>query len=93
MAEENEAITVHGVTVTAEQLTFRERREVRRIAEEVAISDEADEDDMLVAIVTVVARRSVPDFTVEQAMDMTPDDLVPAPAPPTKRAAKSKATP
>lgn len=92
--EDDGRITVLGVTANAEQLTFRERRAAREIADEVAVADEADQDDMLIGIITVLARRTEPEFTVEQAMDMTPEQLLPPKppedAPPTKRPATRK---
>lgn len=74
-------ITVDGERFTMDNLTFRERREVRRIARELDGNmdldfDDVMIDDLLASFITVCKRRTVPTFTIDDALDLTPGDVV-----------------
>jgi len=72
-----------------DDFTFREQREVFKLVKGLLEPDEPVGDmDMFPAIATVVARRTDPAYTIEQALDLKPSDLKApeAPDPPTKSA-------
>lgn len=82
--ETTEGIYIDGAVYTNDDLTYREQRQVRVFIQELAPDgdvDEAGEADVVPAFVCVVKRRAEPAFTLEQALDLKPTDLV---APPTK---------
>lgn len=90
MPEDVLMLAVDGDTYTMDDLTFRERKEVRRLAR--ALDGNADielddvmVDDLLVAMVTVIKRRTSPEYTTDEAMDIRPADIVPREARPTRR--------
>jgi hypothetical protein len=102
MADEAEqvlTIAVDGERYTMDDLTFRERREVRRLARDLDGNPDVDFDDVMIddliaAFVTVCKQRGTPAFTVEDALDMKPGELLAAAEdPPTKGAAKAGAKP
>lgn len=91
MADELLTIAVDGEKFTMDDLSFRERREVRRLTREIAEDpdielEDALVDDLLVAFVTVCKQRTNPDFTTDDAMDLKPADLEvdETPDPPTR---------
>lgn len=75
-------LTVDGDTYTMDDLKFRERKEVRRLARDLHGSADADlddimVDDLIVAMVTVIKRRANPEYTIDEAMEIRPADIVP----------------
>ncbi|MDP2712311.1 MAG: hypothetical protein Q8O56_13925 [Solirubrobacteraceae bacterium] len=84
MAENTKDITVYvdGESITVDKLTFRERRELRKIALELAEDPDADDytvDDAVMAMVAVAKRRKDPDFDAQVLLDRAPDDYLIAP--------------
>lgn len=82
MPEDVLTLAVDGDSYTMDDLTFRERKEVRRLARELdggadAELDDIMVDDLIVAMVTVIKRRANPDYTTAEAMDIRPADIVP----------------
>lgn len=82
MAEDVLTLAIDGDAHTMDDLTFRERKEVRRLARELdgnpaAELDDIMVDDLLVAMVTVIKRRASPEYTTDEAMDIRPADIVP----------------
>lgn len=76
--------TVHvdGDAVTIDQMTFRERREVRRLAVELSEDPTGEDytvDDAVMAMVAVVKRRRDPAFDAETLLDEAPDTYLTAP--------------
>lgn len=92
------AIYIDGVPYTIDDLSYREHREMRSIVQGLVPSDgdisadpaDAAEADFIPAVITVIKRRTDPDFSVDQALEFRPKDLEP-PVPPTKTAAKKRA--
>lgn len=82
---------VNGSPLDEDDLTFREKREMRRVILEELMGDakadisDAYTDDFLLAMLYVVLKRDRPDMTVEDALDLKLSDFL-APAPPTKGA-------
>lgn len=75
-------LAIDGESHTMDDLTFRERKEVRRLSRELDGNAEAElddimVDDLIVAMVTVIKRRSNPEYTTDEAMDIKPADIVP----------------
>lgn len=85
----NAGIWIDGETVAVDDLSFKERRQMRAYALELAGGDDEEmlEDDLLVGMICVVKQRTNPDFTLEQATEVKPKDLVPPADPPTTGAA------
>ena len=84
MPEANEEVTVYvdGEAVTIDKMTFRERREVRRLAVELSEDPEAEEytvDDAVMAMVAVARRRKNPEFDPESLLDEAPETYLTAP--------------
>lgn len=82
MANDVLTLAVDGDSYTMDDLTFRERKEVRRLARELDGSADAElddimVDDLIVAMVTVIKRRANTDYTTDEAMDIRPSDIVP----------------
>lgn len=101
MPEDVLTLAIEGEAYTMDDLTFRERKEVRRLARELDGNPSADlddimVDDLIVAMVTVIKRRAHPEYSTDEAMDIRPSDIVPGeePARPTRRKAGAvKSTP
>lgn len=77
-------IAVDGETYSMDDLSFKERKEVRKLAREIADDPEAEledmvVDDLLVAMVTVCKQKTDPAFTIDAAMELKPGDIVPQP--------------
>jgi hypothetical protein len=88
-------IYIDGVPYNVSDLTYGEQRELRKLVLELApdsLTDmyEADDADFVPAVICVIKRRTDPDFSINQALEIKPADHAP-PGPPTKRAAKKKA--
>lgn len=85
MPKENEddlTVYVDGDAITIDKMTFRERREVRRLALELSEDPEAEDysvDDAVMAIVAVAKRRKQPDFDPEALLDEAPEAYLKAP--------------
>lgn len=88
MSDTDAGIWMDGETVTVDDLTFKERRQMRAYALDLAGGDDGEilEDDMLVGMICVVKQRTQPDFTLEDASLVKPKDLVPPADPPTRKA-------
>lgn len=99
----DDPITVNGETYVMDKLTFRERKQIKRVVGELVLLDNptADvdedftEDDLRLAFAVVCARRANPDFSIDDGLDLAPDELrAPtgnvAGAPPTKQRAARK---
>lgn len=94
MPAEN-AITVYvdGDTVTIDKMTFRERREVRRLAVELSETPESEDytvDDVVMGMIAVAKRRKEPEFDPEKLLDEAPDPYLVAP--PTSEGPKPRRT-
>jgi hypothetical protein len=76
-------VYVDGQAVTIDTMTFRERREVRRIATEVLSEDPQSEeyniDDAVMALIAVARRRNDPEFDPERMLDETLEKYLTAP--------------
>lgn len=83
---------VNGSRFDEDDLTFREKREVRRVVATELMGDpkadvsDAYTDDFLLATLYVVLKRDKPEMTLDEAMDLKLSDFLLAP--PTKPAAK-----
>ncbi len=98
MPDENtdELLHVDGQTFDPEDLTYGEKREVRRLVRcelwDDAMGDfdweEVGENDVLPATIAVFMRRTDPDYTLEAALALKPRDVY-AVVPPTSRPAAS----
>src|SRR3712207_5494549 len=87
-----DGLWVNGERFTLDDLTYREQREMRTITAQLAPDGDveaASEIDLIPAMVTVIRRRTEPDFTVEQALELKPTQLVPEQRP-TKQRGKAK---
>lgn len=65
-------IYVDGAPVSIDDMTFRERREVRALARELnedPDSDDINVDDAVMAMIVVAKRRKTPGYDVEQVLD------------------------
>jgi hypothetical protein len=100
MAEDEFKIIIEGQAYTADDLSFREQREMRTVLRDLMGDPDGDlEDaammDFLPALVYVVTRRERPDFTVEEALDLKMSDVLKSAngngGPPTRVHAKPKA--
>jgi hypothetical protein len=82
MPEDDPAgITIDGEKYTMDDLTFRERREVRKLTRVVAEDPDLDLEDavldeLLVAFATVVKQRTDPAYTLDDALDLKVADIV-----------------
>lgn len=71
-------VWIDGRVWTPDELTFREKREIRAQANAIALpGEEAGEIELVCAMVTVVKRRTDPAYTIEQALDLKAEDLEP----------------
>lgn len=83
---EPELIYVEEYSFDLEDLTYGERREIKRIAK-TEIFDEAvdeswtdmNEDDIMPAIITVLMRRHDPKYTLQQALELRPEQITTPP--------------
>jgi hypothetical protein len=81
MAEEGDLL-INGKVYDPNTMTFRENREARRITrEEVYDGDPPPEAEMsmsdtLPAIAVVLVRRDDPSFTLDQALDLVPSEVL-----------------
>lgn len=90
-------LSLNGEVFEVDKLSFRERNQITKLVREVTLSHDPDADpaedqtgdDWRVAFAIVCARRSNPEFSVEDGVNLTPDEL--KAAPPTKGARKAKA--
>lgn len=92
-------LVIDGETFKTDDLdlTFREKKEVRKTIRELMDDPEADMsealmDDVWLATIYVIKRRSSPDFTLEDAMDLKLNDFLKPvePDPPTGGARRKK---
>jgi hypothetical protein len=82
MAEDTELLHIAGHTFDLDDLTYGERREIKRVAK-VEIYDELvdgkfedmNEDDLMPAIILVCMLRHDPSYTLEMAQQVKPNDL------------------
>jgi hypothetical protein len=78
-----DAMYVDGVAVTLDSLSFEEQDQVHKILSElgdhVLELQDAPLRHFLPALYTVVKRRKEPDYRLENAMALTPDDIFAAP--------------
>jgi hypothetical protein len=76
-------VYVDGEAVTIDTMTFRERREVRRVATEVISEDPESEeyniDDAVMALIAVAKQRKDPGFDPLQMLDEKLDEYLKAP--------------
>lgn len=83
-------IHVDGVQAKVADLTFAEQRKMRDLTRQLAPDgdvEEAGEQDVIPALITVIKQRTDESFTLEQALTYKPADLA---APPTKPPAKKR---
>lgn len=90
-------LMIDGETFETDDLTFREKREVRKTIRQLMDDPEADMsealmDDVWLATIYVIKRRTEPELTLEDAMDLKLKDyLKPVePDPPTGSARRKK---
>lgn len=86
MSEEDQGLVVmvDGERHAMGDLTFRERRELRRLARELEGDPDKEMEDVMfdylvAAFATVVKQRTHPEFGIDDALDFKPSDLVPGP--------------
>ena len=96
--EKADLLHVDGQTFDPEDLSYGEKREVRRIIRVELWDDamgefdweEVGENDVLPATIAVFMRRTDPDYTLEAALDLKPRDVyAEAEVPPTSSRAAS----
>jgi hypothetical protein len=86
MAENTETrIVIDGAAYTVDDLTFAEQLALRDLCRQTAGDPEAQPllctlPEFLPALVTVVKRRTTPDFPLERALELKLDDVLKAPA-------------
>jgi hypothetical protein len=86
--EDTAGLWIDGERHDWNRLTFRERKAVSKLIVELeGDPDDPSDDDFLPAVITVIMRRKDPEYPVDKALDMAPEDLVKPPRP-TKRAPK-----
>lgn len=98
MADGPEELRIHveGETYELNDLSFKERKEVRRLARVAADDPDAELEDLemdylIVAFITVCKNRTDPAFDIEDAMEMKLTDVaVPVPADPPEPATKAR---
>lgn len=78
-----DSFQIDGVAYTADDLTFREQRELRTIVRDLVDDPEVNIEDMammdfLPALVYVIVKRDNAEFTLDEALDMKISDLLPA---------------
>ena len=89
-------LRICGKVYDSNDLTFREEAEVRKIVRRELVSDGVKEEDLtlgeiLPVVALVLRRRDDPDFTLDDAMELKPRDVLldeedaKKPAPPTRR--------
>jgi hypothetical protein len=95
-------LTINGETFHFDKLTYAERRKITPIRSELVrldnpqadVDEDWTQDDLRVAFAIVCGRRSNPDYSIEDALKLTPAELEPPPAtPPTKAASKPRQRP
>ncbi len=94
MADTDEGIYFDGALASVNQLSYREQRVMRDLAQSLAPNGdiaEASEADLVPAMYTVLKRRTEPNYSLEEALDLKPADLEP-PDPPKPRRGAKKAT-
>lgn len=75
------SIAVDGRFWTIEDLTFRERRELRSLIRDALenphaeIRDVVDDADIVPQLVFLIKRRADPEYTLEQALDLSEAEL------------------
>lgn len=93
MADEKLGLFINDREIVEDDLTFREKREMRRVIREELMDDpnaeisDAYTDDFYLALIYIVLKRDKPDMAVEEALDLKLSDFL-KPVPPTKAAAK-----
>ena len=93
---EAKVLVVNGKPLDEDDLTFREKRELRRVVLEELMGDangditDAYTDDFLLAMLFVVLKRDKPEMTIEDALDLKLSDFFEAPEVPPTRAARAK---
>ena len=78
-------LVMDGETFEFNKLSYGERKQIRSVLRELAVLDnpEADpdadwtEDDLRLAFAIVAARRARPEFSIEDGLKLTPEDLTP----------------
>lgn len=91
--EKPKGLYINGSPLDEDDLTFREKREMRRVILTDLMGDpqgditNAYTDDFLLAMLYIILKRDKPDMTLEDAMDLRLADFR-KPAPPTKARAK-----
>ena len=100
MAEQAETpqkvLVVNGKPLDEDDLTFREKRELRRVVLEDLMGKpdgditDAYTDDFLLAMLYVVLKRDKPEMTLEEALDLKLSDFMKAPEAPPTRAPRAK---
>lgn len=80
MADEGD-LRINGKVYDSNDLTWREEREVRQIVREHLLAEGIDEEDLTVgdilpAVVFVLHRRDNAQFTLDEALDLKPRDVV-----------------
>lgn len=90
--DEEVTVYVDGDAISIDKMTFRERREVRRLAVELSEDPDSEEytvDDAVMAMVAVAKRRKDAGFDPEALLDEAPETYLKAP--PTSNGAKPRA--
>jgi len=88
-------VHINGTTIDFDELSYAERRQIKiLVAELVKLTDPAGDpeedytqDDMRLAFAIVCARRTTPEFSIEDGLNLKPVDLLPPTTPPRKPAA------
>lgn len=90
-----DTLYLNGETFEFESMTFGERKKVMKVAGQLAQVEDPDadpatdwtRDDMRLAFAIVCSRRSNPDFSLEDGLEMTPAalEVPPTPAKPRRK--------
>ena len=86
--DDDRQIIIDGQSYTADDLTFREQRELRTqirelLGDPAANVDDAAVMDFIPALVYVIKRRTDPKYTIDQALDLNFGEVFRTPDPPT----------
>jgi hypothetical protein len=97
--KDEELLHVNGQTFDMDDLTYGERREIRRLIRNELWDesvdgefdwDEVTPDDIVAVTVLVMMRREDPQFTLEQALACKPNEVTPPPTKSTPKRSSSR---
>lgn len=102
MADEDpELLHVDGKTFDTDDLTYGERRDIRRLIKNELWDEDTDgpfdweevtADDIMAVTILVLMRRENPQFTLEDALACKPARVLAPPTPPKRSSSRAKAS-